>query len=218
MPLTSQQCENLVTLRLLGANVDDKVLDYERAEFCPISIYKILCDLREAPDGKTEFEAQIILEAKQTITIHDFRILPRWTEINLLPKPRKVWPDGSIFYDFGHDSRDSTTVLNHQLRRGGKLFAGDRQNGFLLGNCADPIPAEYGDAQIVPVTIQLAHRLGRQTFELRGRISRNRRKSRQRPGPREPLFSRPDPPEFAMSEPTNSIDLEEEGALEPMLK
>src|ERR1700730_1066155 len=119
-----RQFQRAIELKALGARVDSEVLEEMRAQYRPISICQVpgVHEIYDVSGGKTGLEVEIVVsnDSEQLIRIRDYRIMLPWTNISLLPKPRKTDSDGEAYYIPLDDHRHPLhveTVLNHRLKR-----------------------------------------------------------------------------------------------------
>ena len=161
--MDAQQYKRATELRDLGVRLDEEILEQEGARLRPICIQPIFpaCGLyevggRDVPEGGTGFEARVRLSVNGSARILKFeavRILLPWTQIRLLPKPRKT--DGGCYrsFDVQRYPIDPNDVLNDRLRSGERIFPGEELEGLILGFGVDSIPTEYRSGQRVPATL-----------------------------------------------------------------
>jgi hypothetical protein len=206
--MNAEQQKRARELRDLGARLDDEIVEQAGVQLCPISIRPItqacrLYEVHDLPEGGTGFEARVRLTVSESSSILKFqtvRILLPWTQVSLLPKPRKI--DGGCYRSF--DGRrhpiDVHDVLNHRIRRGQRMFPGEEVEGLILGFGLDSIPAEYLPeylrGQKVPATLWVEatpRYVGK--FSLMMMVFRNKEATSPNhlPLKRESLFARRDP-------------------------
>ena len=159
--MDAQQHKRATELRNLGARLDDEILEQEEARLCAISIWPIsqacrLYEVRGLPEGGTGFEARVRLRVNESapiLKLQAVRILLPWTQIGLLPKPRKIQGGCYASFDLRRYPIDPNDVLNERIRSGGRMFPREEVEGLILGFGFDSIPTEYLHGQKVYATL-----------------------------------------------------------------
>lgn len=197
--MDAEQWRRATELRDLGARLDDEILEQAcLISICPIPQASRLYEVRCVPEGGTGFEARVRLSVSESAPILRFqevRILLPWTQVSLLPKPRKI--DSGCYRSF--DERrypiDVNDVLNQRIRSGARMFPGEEVEGLILGFGLGSIPTEYLRGQRVPAKLWVVAAPGYAgNFSLSMTVFRYKPVTRPNHLPqRESLFARRDP-------------------------
>lgn len=150
--ISSQQIAFLSRLETLGIPLDGEAVRRLRKSSRGIVVcqtgYFFENEVAELDCGGTGLSVSVGIEnpSHTVITIDQYWLELPWTQLSWLEEPPKKhygyqMPD-PLRYPYARE-----LVLNHRVRRKGKIYPGDLVEGVLLGTSNEPIPAEYADRQ-----------------------------------------------------------------------